>query len=97
MGCIAGLILENKRSVDVGEDAYWRYNAIVDEYEAGMIYKDPRVKTYYTNEFGRSAANCAVDVRRIWHWLRDPARRPQPCEEDASEPRPYFGEDLIVD
>jgi len=97
LGCIAGLILEDKRSVDVGEDAYWRYNAIVDEYEAGMIYKDPRVKTYYTNEFGRSAANCAVDVRRIWHWLRNPARRPQPGEEDASEPRPYFGEDLIVD
>ena len=96
LGCIAGLILEDRRSVDVGEQAYWRYNAIVDEYEAGMIYKDPRVKTYYTNEFGRSAANGAVDIRRIWGWLRDPTRRQVEGTEDESEPRPWFGEDLIV-
>jgi len=96
LGCIAGLIEEGKRSVDVGEEAYWRYNAIVDEYEDGMIYKDPRVKSYYTNEFGRSAANCGVDIRRIWHWLLDPARRPEPGGKDDSEPRPWFGEDLIV-
>ena len=38
-----------------------------------MIYKDPRAHNYYKNESGRSAANCPIDVRKIWTWLRDPA------------------------
>ena len=38
-----------------------------------MIDKDPRANNYYTNQSGRSATNCPIDIRKIWTWLRDPA------------------------
>jgi hypothetical protein len=35
-------------------------------------------------------------VRRIWHWLRDPARRAGEGGGHDGEPKPHFGEDLVV-
>jgi len=92
--CIAGLIEGGKRSVEVTEDAYWRYNEELDRQESQMIYRDPRVSNYYTNEHGRSCVNSPMDIRRMWHWLRDqagPAR-----EETDSGLQPWFGGDLMV-
>ncbi|MBV1918423.1 MAG: NAD(P)/FAD-dependent oxidoreductase, partial [Sphingomonadaceae bacterium] len=45
VGCIAGLIAEDKTEVDVAQDAYWRYAAEVDRCEAKMLYSDDRVTT----------------------------------------------------
>jgi 4-hydroxyacetophenone monooxygenase len=102
VGCIAGLIAENKRAVDVAEDAYWRYAAEVDACEARMVYSDPRVTTYYKNHFGRSAANNPIDIRRIWAWTRNPAPSaatgPSPLNLEAEAAiRPRFGADLVVE
>ena len=102
--CIRGLIEQDRRAVDVTEDAYWRYNDELDAWEATKPYKDPRVKNYYTNEFGRSATNSPIDVRKMWNWLRSPTT-PRPSAPvypgivagSAVELRPYFGEDLVVD
>ena len=92
--CIAGLIEGGKRSVDVQEDAYWRFNEELDREECMMIYRDPRVSNYYTNEHGRSCVNGPIDIRRMWHWLRDPAGPPQ--QETDAGLQPWFGGDLIV-
>ena len=92
--CIAGLIEQSKRAVDVRPDAYWRFNDELDRNEKLMIYMDPRVTNYYRNEHGRSAVNGPMDFRRMWNWLLDPAQ-PPPNETDAGL-RPYFGEDLMV-
>ena len=70
-----------------------------------MIYKDPRAHNYYTNENGRSATNCPIDVRRIWAWLRNPASGRANGGQVSSDPesihrdavRPYFGEDLVME
>ena len=94
LSCIAGLIEQGKRTVDVGTDAYWRFNDELDRNEKRMIYMDPRVRNYYRNEHGRSAVNAPIDYRRMWNWLRDP-RRPAPDQADAGV-RPYFGADLVV-
>jgi 4-hydroxyacetophenone monooxygenase len=100
--CIAELITHKRRTVDVTHDAYWRYNAELDRDEALMIYKDRRAQNYYTNESGRSATNCPVDIRKIWTWLRDPARSGSRAGSGDPEAlaskrvRPYFGEDLVV-
>jgi 4-hydroxyacetophenone monooxygenase len=70
--CIEHLILNGKRSVDVTEDAYWRWNAELDEREKSRIYMDPRAKSYYQNEYGRSATNCPFYGTEMWHRLRRP-------------------------
>ena len=101
--CIRGLIEHDRRAVDVTEDAYWRYNDELDEWEATKPYKDRRVNNYYTNEFGRSSTNSPIDIRKMWGWLRSPvAPRPDVSVFAGSvasvqELRPYFGEDLVVD
>jgi 4-hydroxyacetophenone monooxygenase len=92
--CIGGMIAQKKRSVDVTIDAYSRFNDELDRSEARMIYKDSRANNYYKNSFGRSAVNGPIDIRRMWHWLRDPSAPPP--HETAPGIRPYFGEDLVV-
>jgi 4-hydroxyacetophenone monooxygenase len=92
--CIAGLIEQGQRSVEVTEDAYWRFNRELDEVERHMVYKDPRVANYYQNEHGRSSVNGQIDIRRMWHWLRDPAGPPKADTDAGLEP--WFGGDLVV-
>jgi 4-hydroxyacetophenone monooxygenase len=93
--CIAGLVSQRKRSVEVSEEGYWRFNDELDREERQMIYMDPRANNYYQNKkFGRSCVNGPIDFRRMWRWLRDPTGEP-PHEADAGL-KPYFGGDLIV-
>jgi len=94
LGCIGGLIEQRARSVEVTEDAYWRYNAELDLCEARMMYSDPRVNTYYRTEHDRSAANNPIDIRRIWSWTKDPSGRSGRSSDTTIQP--YFGEDLVV-
>ena len=91
--CVQGLIESGRRSVEVSEDGYWRFAAILDEMERKMVYMDPRANNYYQHH-GRSCVNGPLDIRRMWRWLNDPAGSP-PAESDAGL-RPYFGEDLLV-
>jgi 4-hydroxyacetophenone monooxygenase len=102
---IGALIAQGKQTVEVAEDAYWRFNAEVDRAERLMTYVDPRASNYYQNEFGRSAANGSLDTRLIWHWLRDPAsRRPATAQATIDESLlrqyhaidPHHGADLVV-
>ncbi len=103
---IGALIEQGRRTVEVTEDAYWRYNGVVDSAEKFMTYVDPRSHNYYQNEFGRSAVNCPLDTRLLWNWLRDPAGRhsfdgasriDESLLEDYRKIDPHFGRDLIVD
>jgi 4-hydroxyacetophenone monooxygenase len=93
--CIAGLIVSGKRTVDVTTQAYWRFNEELDREERKMIYMDTRVSNYYTSTAGRSCVNGPIDIRRMWHWLRDPTDL-SPLSKDAGL-EPYFGGDLVVD
>jgi 4-hydroxyacetophenone monooxygenase len=101
---LAGLIESGHRSVEVTEDAYWRYNAELDRAEKLMTYMDSRASNYYQNQHGRSAANGPLDTRLLWNWLRDPAGR-RAGDEPGIDPglhdqyhaiNPHFGADLII-
>lgn len=70
--CVQHLILNDKRSIEVTEEAYWRYNATVDEYDSRKVYVDPRVTNYYRIDAGRSAVNCPIPANDMWHLLRRP-------------------------
>lgn len=75
---IGALIESGNAAVEVTEDGFRRYNAEIDKAEPTMIYSDPRARNYYTNAFGRSAANNPIDNRVLWNWMRDPAGRRTP-------------------
>jgi 4-hydroxyacetophenone monooxygenase len=86
--CIAALILEGKRAVDVRTDAYWRFNVEQDRADALQIYNfDKRVESYYTSRYGRSVTNGALDFRLLWNWLRSPIRDPRNGAEPTVEER----------
>jgi 4-hydroxyacetophenone monooxygenase len=101
MRCIAELILTARSTVEVTHDAYVRYNAELDQAEGSKIYSGAPVKNYYTNEHGRSAANCPFDGRQMWDWYRDPSGNHAPSPDRTWNPqsrvRPYFGEDLVIE
>ncbi|HTR78935.1 MAG TPA: FAD-dependent oxidoreductase [Gemmatimonadaceae bacterium] len=70
--CMKRLILEDKRSVDVTEDGYRRYNRVLDEREKLKMYSDSRAANYYRNEYGRSSTQCPFPTDVLWHWLIEP-------------------------
>jgi 4-hydroxyacetophenone monooxygenase len=70
--CIEHLVVGGTRSIDVTPDAYWSWNGELDEREKSRIYMDPRAKSYYQNEYGRSATNCPFYGTEMWHRLRRP-------------------------
>lgn len=103
--CIEPLITEGRRTVEVTEDAYLRYNRGLDEAASTKVYLDRRAHNYYTNEHGRSATNGAFDARLLWEWLREPGGTPPttPRTDDEADVMrlrstisPYFGQDLIL-
>jgi 4-hydroxyacetophenone monooxygenase len=72
LSCIEAMVGEGKRSVEPSEEAYRRWNDELDAREAHKIYRDPRARSYYTNEHGRSATNCPFTGTEMWHRLRRP-------------------------
>ncbi len=71
--CMEHLIVDDRREVEVTEEAYWRYNRILDERNANKVWSDPRAHNYYWTEFGRSAVMCPFYPWEIWHSLRHPS------------------------
>src|SRR4029077_16587487 len=72
LDCFKELLTTGNRSVDVTDEAYWRWNDELDERERFKIYKDRRAKNYYTNQFGRSSTNCPFPGNVMFHRLRRP-------------------------
>jgi 4-hydroxyacetophenone monooxygenase len=104
--CLAGVILQNKKTVEVTSDAYWRFNDELDRAAAVKVFSDPRNQSYYRNQFGRSATNGSIDPRVFWRWLRDPSgpllageghRLDEPLERTSDAISPYFGQDLVLE
>ena len=70
--CIERLILEGKTSIDVKDEAYRRYNDMIDERNRGMAWSDPRADNYYWTRFGRSATQNPLTSLEMWSLLREP-------------------------
>jgi 4-hydroxyacetophenone monooxygenase len=70
--CMQRLIQNGERAIDVTPEAYHSYNEQLDEREKIKIYTDPRARSYYQNEHGRSATNCPFTGTEMWHLLREP-------------------------
>ena len=70
--CIERLILDDKKSIDVNEEPYRRYNEMIDERNRGMAWSDPRAENYYWTRFGRSATQNPLTSLEMWNLLREP-------------------------
>lgn len=54
--CLEKLILDDKATIEVREDAYWRYNRLVDEENGKKVWADPRAHNYWWTKHGRTAS-----------------------------------------
>jgi 4-hydroxyacetophenone monooxygenase len=70
--CMERLILGGGRAVEVKEDAYRRYNRLVDERNRRMVWADPRAHKYYWQPYGRSAVMNPFTPPEMWRFLRKP-------------------------
>lgn len=66
------LITGGRRSVEVTQEAYERYNADLDAREKQRAWSHERANTYFRNASGRSATNFPFEGTDLWRWLRDP-------------------------
>ncbi|WP_208103596.1 NAD(P)/FAD-dependent oxidoreductase [Mycolicibacterium sp. CBMA 226] len=101
LNSLAHLVLHDLSRVEVTDEAYAQYNNELDDAEAAKIYVGSDAKNYYMNEYGRSAANCPFDIRKMWEWLRDPSGQytcsaPGTSMNADSKVKPYFGQDLVA-
>jgi 4-hydroxyacetophenone monooxygenase len=69
--CMHALAQNGWRSVEVREDAYESFNGELDERMSTTIWMDPRQRSYYTNEHGRSATNAPWATIEYWRRLRE--------------------------
>jgi hypothetical protein len=70
--CMERLILDGKKSIDVKQEAYWRYNKLVDERNWTKVWADPRAQSYYWTHSGRTATQNPFGAPEMWHFLRKP-------------------------
>jgi 4-hydroxyacetophenone monooxygenase len=53
--CLEALVLGTGRAMEVRDEAFWRYNRLVDARNLTKAWSDPRARNYYWTEHGRSA------------------------------------------
>ena len=70
--CIERLILDEKKSIEVKDEPYRRYNEMIDERNRSMAWSDPRADNYYWTKFGRSATQNPLTSLEMWSLLREP-------------------------
>ena len=72
MEAIKYMIDHGLRSMDVKEDVYADFNELLDERSRYMPWMHGGQKSYYRNDFGRSATNGPFLNRDYWPWTRRP-------------------------
>ena len=66
------LILEGEKSIDVTEEAYWRYNNMIDEKNRQKVWSDRRAQNYYWTDHNRSAVMNPLTGPQMWRYLSTP-------------------------
>jgi 4-hydroxyacetophenone monooxygenase len=70
--CMEAMVLGNGGAMEVKQDAYWRYNHVVDERNGKKAWSDPRAQNYYWTEHGRSSVMCPFNSEEMSGYLRKP-------------------------
>jgi 4-hydroxyacetophenone monooxygenase len=72
MQCMEKLILEGKESIEVTEEAYWRYNHELDAINGTKLWADPRANNYYWTKHGRTASQIPYTGFEVRNFLLRP-------------------------
>ena len=72
MLCFKELIERGAKSLEIRQDIFESFNEALDKELQGSIWLDPRQKSYYVNEYGRSATNSPWRVSEQWAAWRHP-------------------------
>ncbi len=70
--CIDELFRTGATAIELTQEAYDDYNRRLDEGLARTIFSDPRLDTYYINEFGRSSSQTCWSTLEYWQMTRHP-------------------------
>ncbi|WP_404713894.1 flavin-containing monooxygenase [Sphingomonas sp. MMS24-J13] len=70
--CMEKLILDGKDTIEVKEDAYWRYNKLVDEGNRMKVWADPRAHNYWWTKHGRTASQIPFTGYEVREFLLHP-------------------------
>jgi 4-hydroxyacetophenone monooxygenase len=80
MQCMERLILDGDRTIEVKEEAYWRYNRLVDKLNATKIWADPRAHNYWWTKHGRTSSQ----IPFTGYEVRDMLLRPDFADMDIN-------------
>lgn len=72
LGCIAMLLRENSRAIDVKQEVHDRYNEWIDLGNANMAWGQSNVNTWYKNKEGKITQNWPFTLREFWEMTRSP-------------------------
>lgn len=70
MQCLRTLVVENKSTVEVSQDAHDRYVEDVDRLHSGMVWSYPGVDNWYRNPAGRVFAVLPYRLVDFWQMTR---------------------------
>ncbi|MFF5536417.1 flavin-containing monooxygenase [Streptomyces cinerochromogenes] len=70
--CIERLVRDGKKAITVREEPYRRFNEEVDRRNLTKTWSDPRARSYYWTEAGRTATQCPFSAGEVWRFLRHP-------------------------
>jgi 4-hydroxyacetophenone monooxygenase len=70
--CMEQLIVGKRREIAVREEAYTKYNELIDERNARRVWSDPRASNYYWSRHGRSVTQNPLTPTEMYELLRHP-------------------------
>ncbi|MCH2169926.1 NAD(P)/FAD-dependent oxidoreductase [Myxococcota bacterium] len=72
MGCLRAMIENGHRSLDCRKEVHDEYNVRLDAELEKMVWRHPRVRSYYNNREGRVITNVPWKMYDYWDMTRSP-------------------------
>jgi len=73
MGCLRALLEHDHSSMDCKQEVHDDYNQRLDAEMEQMVWRHPRVHSYYNNSEGRVITNCPFMLYDYWSMTRKPS------------------------
>ena len=71
--CVMAMITEDVLSLECRRDVHDEYNERVDAAHEGLVWRHPRVHSYYNNAHGRVTTNCPWTMLDYWRMTHEPS------------------------